>query len=249
MRFDLRKVCFTAVAMALLAPSMALAAKNNEPEYVETMDAQLNGAIEENNRLISELLYENQNLASLTKRLLETLGDGYNDFSLGDIKYPTDLLAPKILEKLGLGNDVKPTMLKSPFSVEVFVENYFTLNQQDMRSKENGGLTDKEFEDKYGYTKVMWAESTKNRRTIASREALLEGYGIAYAARMKAAATGDFIQNELRKRARDSVSIKDDLDVENLALAEIVGQLGTLVAVAAASLEIDSITSLNASDK
>ena len=234
MRFYPKKFCTALIAMILSVPSVALS-------QVMVMDAQLNGAVAENNRLLTELLNENLTLTGYTSNLLNTVGT-YRNFALDDIRYPANLLAPKILDKFGW-EDTNPTILTSPLAAEAFVENYLVLNQNDVRD-----MTDEEFMSKYGYTKMMWTNAAKNRRTIAAREAVLEGYGIAYAARMRAASTGSFIQDELRVRARNSTSIREDLAVENLALAEIIGQLGTLVAVEASSLEIDAIMALTSSN-
>ena len=234
MRFCPKKFCSALLATVLLIPSVA-------SSQVMVMDTQLNGAIAENNRLLTELLNENLTLTHYTNNLLNTVGT-YRNFTLDDIRYPSDLLTPKVLDKFGW-EETNPTILTSPLAAEAFVENYLIVNQSDLAE-----LSDEEFEQKYGYTKLMWSDSTKNRRAIAGREAVLEGYSIAYAARMRAAATGSFLQDELRVRARNSTSIREDLAVENLALAEIIGQLGTLVAVAASSLEIESIMSLGSSN-
>jgi hypothetical protein len=235
MRLVPERFCSALLAAAMmLAPSMA-------SSQVLVIDTQLNGAVAENNRLLSELLNENLTLSHYTSNLLDTVGS-YRNFALDDIRYPSDLMTPRILEQFGL-DGYNHTILISPLAAEAFVENYILTDLTDVHE-----LSDDAFEKKYGQSKDVWLNVSKNRQSIASREAVLEGYAIAYAARMKSAATGSFIQDELRARARQSTSIREDLAVENLALAEIVGQLGTLVAVAASSLEIDAITSLSSSN-
>lgn len=205
---------------------------------VLVIDTQLNGAIAENNKLLSELLDENLTLTHYTNDLFNAVGS-YRNFALEDIRYPSDLLTPRLFEQFGL-KGYNPTMLATPLVAEAFFENYILINPTDMQE-----MSDADFEKKYGQSKNAWKDAAKNRQMVVSREAVLEGYAIAYAARIKSAATGSFIQNELRERARKSTSIREDLAVENLALAEIVGQLGTLVAATASSLEIDASTSLN----
>jgi len=234
MHFILKKFYPALLAVIMLMPAAASA-------QVLVVDNQLNSAVAENNKLLSELLDENATLSHYTRNLLATIGT-YRNFSLEDIRYPTDLITPRMLEQFGMG-DYNPTILISPLAAEAYIENYILLNPTDMQS-----MSEEAFKKKYGQSKSDWRDAAKNRQLVASREAVLEGYAIAYAARMKSAATRSFIQDELRARARKSTSIREDLAIENLALAEIVGQLGTLVAAAASSLEIEASMSMSSSN-
>lgn len=226
-RFFTKLCCAACLAVGLMTFSSPLQAQ------VLVLDTQMNGAIMEKNRLLGELLNENQTLSEYTSTMLATVGS-YRNFAMADIRYPTELLIPSVVEQLGLG-DYNATMLTTPLAIEAFLQNFVLLNPFDMQK-----LSDEEFKEKYKRTKDAMKEISKNRQLVLGREAIVEGYAIAYVARLKAAATGAFLQNELRERAKNSTSIREDLAIENLALAEIVGQLGALVAASASELEINA---------
>ncbi len=232
MRFVPKGICFVALLGVMAVSSTALS-------QVLVMDNKLNLAVAENNKLIGDLLHETSVLSSYTEKLYKTVGDSENSFAY-NIRYPSDLLAPRVLDELGLDEkDYNRTILSSPLALEAMVENYIMINPEYLL------LEDADFQAKFGVPKDTWKDLSSNRRAAVKREAVLEGYAIAYIARVKSASTGRFLNEELMEKARNSTGIRGDLEVENLALAEIIGQLGTLVAVTASELEMDAAAALN----
>ena len=183
----------------------------------------------EKNRLVNELLTETQSVTTYINRLMNTVGDP--DLAVPDsllftgIKYPKDLITPQVVHKMGLTH-VNPTFLTTPLAIEAVLSDDILVDpvkQKELSLAE--------------YNRV------RNRQLILGRRAVIEGYSIAYAARMKAAGTADFLK-QLRTSSANSTSIRNDLAIENAAMAEIVGQLGTLTAAAASELEIIAANAL-----
>jgi hypothetical protein len=204
---------------------------------VLVIDSELNSAVMENNRLTQELLDQSQTLTTYTNRLLQSVGP-FKNVALDDIRYPTDLLTPNTIEDLGLGQ-FNATILTTPLAIEAYLQHFVLLNPYEMKE-----MSEADFRKKYNRSKDEAKSISTSRQLLLARKAIIEGYSIAYVARQKAAATGRFLQEELRERSRQSTSIREDLAIENLALAEIVGQLGTLVAASASELEIISANAL-----
>ncbi len=196
---------------------------------VPVVDVQLNATMAEKNRLVNELLTETQSVTAYINRLMNTVGDP--DLAVPDsllftgIKYPKDLITPQVVYKMGLTN-VNPTFLTTPLAVEAVLSEDILLDPVKQKS-----LSVAE------YNKI------RNRQLILGRRAVIEGYSIAYAARMKAAGTAEFLK-QLRTSSANSTSIRNDLAIENAAMAEIVGQLGTLTASTASELEIAAANAL-----
>lgn len=196
---------------------------------VPVIDVQLNATMAEKNRLVNELLTETESVTTYINRLMNTVGDP--DLSVPDsllftgIKYPKDLITPQVVHKMGL-TDINPTFLTTPLAIEAVLSEDILVDPVKQKTL---SLSE--------YNKV------RNRQLILGRRAVIEGYSIAYAARMKAAGTGEFLK-QLRTSSANSTSIRNDLAIENAAMAEIVGQLGTLTAAAASELEITAANAL-----
>ena len=196
---------------------------------VPVIDVQLNATMAEKNRLVNELLTETESVTTYINRLMNTVGDP--DLAVPDsllftgIKYPKDLITPQVVYKMGL-TDINPTFLTTPLAIEAVLSEDILVDPVKQKTL---SLSE--------YNKV------RNRQLILGRRAVIEGYSIAYAARMKAAGTGEFLK-QLRTSSANSTSIRNDLAIENAAMAEIVGQLGTLTAAAASELEITAANAL-----
>lgn len=197
------------------------------PSYaqVSVNDVALNATMVETNRLITDLMLENQSTLTYLNNIGYYIGLQDN-LSLEEINYPSELLAPQAIEQIGFTQkDFKPTSLTTPALVEEFLTGVIIPAPGETYTQ-----TQKDTFGKY--------------QMVLSHRAVLEGYIIAYLARMKSAGTSEFLQKSLRERIIKSSSVREDLAIENLAMAEIVGQLGTLVATSASELEISSSLSL-----